>query len=103
MGKRKQEPRAELLFRERQEMADGYVLEMKLWRVPEPVPGSSHQLKYSLFYGRKGERTVGYDNEAGKGDHRHYGDIEEPYPFEGPEKLLLDFIADVERIRNGGA
>ncbi|CAO3426468.1 hypothetical protein [Azospirillum endophyticum] len=38
---------------------------------------------------------VGYDNERGKGDHRHYGLREEPYRFTSPEKLITDFLADV--------
>jgi hypothetical protein len=63
------------------------------------VPPSRHRLKYSLFYGRPGERVVGYDNERGKGDHRHYGDREQRYAFTSIEKLLADFKADVERMR----
>ena len=42
---------------------------------------------------------VAYDNEPGKGDHRHYGDREEPYEFDTPEKLIADFIADVRSAR----
>lgn len=72
---------------------------MKLWRVPKPVVGSMHQLKYSLFYGTDGERLVGYDNERGKGDHRHIGDHEENYLFISPEKLIADFLGDVGRLR----
>lgn len=70
--------------------------------VPVPVPGSKHLLKYSLFYGHKdagGVRTVGYDNEKPKGDHRHYGDVEEPYAFTTPEQLVLDFLQDVAKVR----
>ena len=52
-------------------------------------------LKYSLFYGRPGERIVGYDNERGKGDHRHYRTREERYLFVSFEKLLTDFWNDV--------
>jgi hypothetical protein len=58
-----------------------------------------HRLKYSLFYGRPGERLVGYDNERGKGDHKHLGDRELPYAFVSIERLLADFRADVEAIR----
>lgn len=39
-----------------------------------------------------------YDNERGKGDHRHFGRREEPYLFTTPEALLADFDADVRRI-----
>ncbi|WP_206171961.1 DUF6516 family protein [Thiorhodococcus mannitoliphagus] len=32
-----------------------------------------------------------YDNEAGKGDHRHYEEQEEPYGLLSVEQLLADF------------
>ena len=69
--------------------------------MPNPVRGSQHSFKYSLFFGRAGERWVLYDNEPGKGDHRHYEDLEEPYPFTTPEQLIRDFLADVRRVRRG--
>lgn len=90
---------AELLIRERMLFADGAIIEIKVWRVPGSVPPSRHDLKYSLFYGRPGLRLVGYDNERGKGDHRHYLDREEPYVFATIEQLLADFRADIERLR----
>jgi hypothetical protein len=94
--------RAELLFRERIEFDDGDIVEIRLWRTPEPVPPSEHRLKYSLFYGRPGQRMVGYDNERGKGDHRHLRGVEEPYAFSSVERLLEDFRADVRRARGEG-
>lgn len=39
-----------------------------------------------------------YDNEAGKGDHRHYGARQEPYVFTTLQALLEDFQADVTRL-----
>jgi hypothetical protein len=68
---------AVLLHRERLDLEDGSVVEMVLWRVPEPVAGSGHPYKYRLYFGRSGVRLVGYDNERGKGDHRHRREIEE--------------------------
>jgi Family of unknown function (DUF6516) len=68
-------------------------------RVPSPVPPTTHELKYSLFYGRAGIREVGYDNERGKGDHRHFQGIEIAYGFQTVEQLLVDFWADVRRLR----
>ena len=53
---------------------DGSILEIVIWAVPEPVTPRTHLFKYSLFYGFPGRRLIGYDNERGKGDHRHYGD-----------------------------
>jgi hypothetical protein len=90
---------ATLLIHERVFFEDGFLIEVKVWRVPEAVLPSTHGLKYSLFYGRPGTRVVGYDNERGKGDHRHYGSREHEYEFVSIEKLLADFKADVEKAR----
>lgn len=88
-----------LVIRERVVFEDGAILEIKVWQVPQPVPPSRHSLKYSLFYGYRGKRLVGYDNERGKGDHRHYDKREDAYIFVSIEQLLADFRADVEVIR----
>jgi hypothetical protein len=90
---------ATLILHRKRRYDDGGIAEIKLWLVPTPVRGSSHAFKYSLFYGRDGQRLVGYDNEAGKGDHRHYGEREEPYAFASPEKLMADVLADVRALR----
>jgi hypothetical protein len=45
-----------------------------------------------------------YDNESGKGDHKHDGETESPYRFHDLPTLLRDFFMDVERIeRNENA
>lgn len=95
--------KAELLFKQRIEYDDGAIVEMVIWRVPSSVPPSSHGLKYSLFYGRPGSREVGYDNERGKGDHRHFKDkdIEISCPFTDVEQLMADFWTDVRILRGG--
>ncbi len=92
-------PKATLILHRKRRYDDGAILELKLWQVPATVPGSGHLFKYSLFYGNGGRRLVGYDNETGKGDHRHYGDKEEAYAFTGFRKMLADFLADVRRLR----
>ena len=91
--------KAVLAFHDKQRLPDGAIVEMKIWRVPQPVAGSTHQLKYSLFYGIAGERIVGYDNERDKGDHRHFDGQEEPYIFRSAEQLIADFLADVRKVR----
>jgi hypothetical protein len=91
--------RAELLLHQRIDYDDGAIVEMVLWRVPTRVHASAHDLKYSLFYGRPGLREVGYDNERGKGDHRHFKGSETPYAFATVEKLMLDFWSDVRALR----
>jgi hypothetical protein len=61
--------KATLIVHERRLDASGGIMEIKVWRVPNPVQASAHDYKYSLFYGRLGTRLVGFDNEQGKGDH----------------------------------
>jgi hypothetical protein len=91
--------KATVLIHERVFLEDGFLIEIEVWRLPQPVPPSTHGLKYSLFYGRAGSRIVGYDNESGKGDHRHYKDRQSAYKFISIEKLLADYKADVEKAR----
>jgi hypothetical protein len=90
---------AVLILHRKRRFDDGSTSEIKLWLVPNPVRGSRHLFKYSLYYGREGRRVVAYDNEPGKGDHRHYGRREESYRFTTPEQLIRDFLADVRAIR----
>jgi hypothetical protein len=91
--------KARRAFYDRAEFPDGAIVEMTIWQVPQPVTGSRHSFKYSLFYGYPGRRLVGYDNERGKGDHRHLGEKEEPYIFSTVEVLMADFLSDVRRAR----
>ena len=91
--------KATLLFHDKYAYADGEIREMVLWRLPVADSERPHGLKYSLYYGKDGKRIIGYDNERGKGDHRHYGDNEEAYSFESVEKLVQDFQSDVEKER----
>jgi len=93
--------KAELLLDQRIDYDDGAIVEMVLWRVPFPVPPTTHGLKYSLFYGRPGVREVGYDNERGKGDHRHFQGAETTYAFSTVERLMADFWFDVGNLRGG--
>lgn len=68
-----------------------------IWHVPEPVPPSTHGFKYRLAYVVGGRCVVRYDNERGKGDHRHTGTTEEDYEFSTPDQLMADFEADITR------
>ncbi len=95
-------PKAVLLLHRKRLYDDGAISEVKLWQVPDAVLGSAHTLKYSLFYGYPGRRVVAYDNERGKGDHRHLDGVEMSYRFEDVDKLLADFAADVQALRAGG-
>jgi len=76
----------------------GNTVETKLWQVP-PAVDKPHGFKYSLVYIVGGERVIGYDNGERRGDHRHYGNREEPYLFTTLRKLAEDFQRDVEECK----
>lgn len=92
--------KAKRIFYDKAVLPDGAVVEMVIWQLPQITPERPHGLKYSLFYGRAGQRVVGYDNELGKGDHKHLHNVETRYRFVSAEQLVADFLADVERAKN---
>ena len=71
--------------------------ELVLWRLPKPLDGSLHDFKYRVAYIVRGECVLRYDNETGKGDHRHFDGKESTYMFTTPEQLIADFQNDIER------
>lgn len=85
------------LLRTRVALSEGAFAEMVLWHVPKPVPGSAHTFEYRLAYVVDGRCVIRFDNESGKGDHRHFNSRERPYAFETPEKLIADFQTDIAR------
>ena len=91
--------KATLAFHDKQALADGAIIEMTIWQLAAPVLGSEHRFKYSLYYGLNGQRIVGYDNERGKGDHKHINGKQQQYRFKTVELLMADFLAEVHRVR----
>jgi hypothetical protein len=89
--------KARLLLRTRTSVHGG-VVEMTVWSVPLPVPTSEHAFKYRLVFVRGGQRLVGYDNERGKGDHKHLGGRQYKYRFTDIDTLVGDFLRDVEEL-----
>ncbi len=90
--------KAELVYHEKKYFDNGSFREIKIWRVPQSTD-KPHGYKYSFVYIVKGERVIGYDNAEGRGDHRHHDDKEQPYKFQGLEKLWHDFTGDVRKFR----
>ena len=88
------------LVRERISYAEDAFAEIVVWQVPSPLPGSKHLYKYRLAFVVAGECVLRYDNEAGKGDHRHLRGKEFDYAFRSIEKVLVDFNAEVRRLNN---
>lgn len=91
--------KARLIYRIREAYENG-VIEAVVWEVPEPVRPSGHRVKYRLAYVVGGKRIVGYDNERGKGDHRHVRNAEYRYRFKDVPTLLDDFLKDIEEIES---
>lgn len=89
--------KAKPLHQFRQTYKNG-LIEGVIWQVPQPVPPSEHPYKYRLVYIADGERVVGYDNERGKGDHKHLNGEEIPYVFIDVLTLLADFGKDMEDV-----
>jgi hypothetical protein len=90
---------AEPIVRAKEVRDDGSVVEIVVWRLPEPLPPCAHPYKYRLYFGAGGRSRVRYDNERGKGDHRHVDSREEPYRFVSLMRLLEDFERDVDNWR----
>lgn len=88
--------KATLLARSKEVRDDGSIVEVVVWEVPEPLHPCVHRYKYRLFYGLPGSERVRYDNERGKGDHRHVAGNEAPYSFTSIDQLLDDFERDVD-------
>lgn len=89
-----------MLTHKKERNADGHITELKAWIVPV-TDHAPHGLKYSAVYIVNGIRVIGYDNERGKGDHRHYAGVEKPYVFTSMAQLVTDFKADVVRYLAG--
>lgn len=85
------------LLRRRVVLAPDAFAEVVVWRLQQPVPPSEHPFKYRLAYVVGGHCVIRYDNERGKGDHRHWGDEEHDYRFSTPDQLMQDFNADIVR------
>jgi len=91
---------ARLVYRLKDVTPEGHIIEVVIWHVPEPVPPCEHPYKYRLVYVVEGRRVIGYDNERGKGDHRHVEAQELPYRFRSVKQLIEDFIVAVEAWRD---
>lgn len=94
---------ATLLSRSKETLSNGVVIEVVIWAVAPPVRGSAHGYKYRLYAGRLGNTLVRYDNEVGKGDHKHVGadETEVPFTFVSMAQTLRDFLAEVDALTGG--
>lgn len=96
---------AQRLIHYKKRLADGLFKEIKVWRLLESMPGCLHPYKYSLALIARDRCVLRYDNERGKGDHKHVDDQELRIEWGGLDALLADFDRDIQRWRetNGNA
>lgn len=87
--------RAAPLVRNRITFDEEHFAEVVVWVVPEPLDGSVHRYKYRLAFVAHGLCVLRYDNEAGKGDHRHWLGSESRYRFATLDQLFADFHGDI--------
>jgi hypothetical protein len=90
---------AKLMLRERHVISEISFVEMVVWHLPAPLSGSSHHFKYRLALVVNGLCVLRYDNESGKGDHKHKVGEEISYQFSSPQALLGDFWQEVDNWR----
>lgn len=96
-------PKAELLLSRKSEVVNGDWVELVIWKLLQATPDRPHGYKYRLAYVRDGVCVLRYDNERGKGDHRHCRDMEEDYAFTSLDGLLADFLRDVRNWKDTNA
>nr|WP_319395596.1 DUF6516 family protein [uncultured Desulfobacter sp.] len=90
---------AELILKNRHIISETSFAELIVWRISTSLPGSKHNFKYRLAFIVDNACVLRYDNETGKGDHKHIGDKELPYEFKSPKTLMRDFWKDVDNWR----
>lgn len=87
----------------RRDLPNGDIIQVVIWLLSYPLPGSPHPYKYRLHYQKAdASHYIRYDNERGKGDHRHISGTEELYCFESLKKLVQDFYVDIKKARTAG-
>lgn len=89
--------KAVLLTQTRVAYTESSFAEIVVWDVPHPLEGSKHSYKYWLAFVVDGVCVLRYDNESGKGDHRHTPEGEARYRFLSLDRLFADFDRDIRR------
>ena len=90
--------KATSLLKQRVAISENAFVEMFVWEIPNPLSGRNHLYKYRLALVVNQVCIMRYDNEPGKGDHKHIGEEEFEYNFTTAEKLIEDFWKDVEKL-----
>lgn len=86
-------------MRERLVLSRRAFVDIVIWKLPKPLHGSRHIFKYRLAYIANQRCVLRFDNEAGKGDHKHLDETEVTYMFTNLDTLQADFWAEIKRRR----
>ena len=76
------------MLNERHILSEDAFVEMVVWLLSSPLSKSHHSFKYRLALVVEGDCVLRYDNEPGKGDHKHIG--EEFLPVKKATNGLLE-------------
>lgn len=90
---------AKLITKDKKYFPDGSFMEIIIWLVKPNVRASHHEYKYRMAYIENNVCVIRYDNEAGKGDHKHINSVEIATKFISISQLYDDFIADIQTYR----
>ena len=92
--------KAILILNSKTILEDGRLIQRKIWQLASPDSSHKHGFKYSLYCGNSGVTIVRYDNESGKGDHKHVGkaEVEIVYLYKSLQQLLIEFVSDIEQL-----
>ncbi len=92
--------KARLILDTKTVLSDGRIIQRKVWSLPQPTQDRPYALKFRFYCGKAGKTIVRYDNESGKGAHRHVGvdEIETAYKFVSLVQLLKDFEHDIIQL-----
>jgi hypothetical protein len=92
--------KADIYYHRKIRFPDGSIAFGIIWKLSKPTKERPHGYKYRLNYCvADGTIILRYDNETGKGDHKHLGDKEFPYIFKSIDALIADFWNDLEHYR----
>ncbi|MBH2617476.1 toxin-antitoxin system TumE family protein [Serratia ureilytica] len=89
---------SQLIYQDRIPLTPAAFAQLVIWRVVPPVRASGHCYKYRFAYVKDGICRLRYDNEAGKGDHKHIDGKEEPLNFTTIDALLDSFWREVMQL-----
>ncbi len=86
------------IVEERNELGPDEFVEFRVHEVPRSA-FFSEGIKYSMSYVRKGNCILRYDNERGKGHHKHFNGEESDTEFAEINTHMKKFLQEVAEIR----